>query len=49
MTKLKLDLYYVMTNSYTEFEVNISKDCREKVWKTKFEQRAITPIKVDQA
>ena len=23
--KLKLDLYYVMTNSYTKFQVNISK------------------------
>ena len=26
MTKLKLDLYYVMTNSHTKFQVNISKD-----------------------
>ena len=25
--KLELDLYYVMTNSYTIFQVNISKDC----------------------
>ena len=24
VTKLKLDLYYVMTNSYTKFQVNIS-------------------------
>ena len=30
MTKLKLDLYYVMTNSYTKFQVSISKDSREK-------------------
>ena len=30
MTKLELDLFYVMTISYTKFEVNISKDCREK-------------------
>ena len=30
VTKLKFDLYYVITNSYTKFEVNISKDCREK-------------------
>ena len=30
MTKLKLDLYYVMTNLYTKFQVNISQDCREK-------------------
>ena len=28
--KLELDLYYVMTNSYTKFQVNISKDGREK-------------------
>ena len=30
MTKLKLELYYVKTNSYTKFPVNISKDDREK-------------------
>ena len=30
MTKLEFDLYYVMTNSYTKFQVNISKDDREK-------------------
>ena len=30
VTKLKLDLYYVMTNSYTKFQVNISKAGREK-------------------
>ena len=30
VTKLKLDLYYVMTNSYTKFQVNISKDSIEK-------------------
>ena len=35
MTKLKLDLYYVMTNLYTKFQVNISKDCREKSGKQK--------------
>ena len=29
-TKLKLDLYYVKTNSYTNFEVNFVKDSREK-------------------
>ena len=34
--KLKLDLYYVMTNSYTEFQVNISKDKREKSGKLNF-------------
>ena len=26
VTKLKLDLYYVVSNSYTRFQVNISKD-----------------------
>ena len=35
VTKLKLDLYYVMTNSYTEFEVNISKDSGKKSGKLK--------------
>ena len=30
MTKPKLDLYYIMTNPYTKFQVNISKDGREK-------------------
>ena len=30
VTKRELDLYSVMTNSYTKFQVNISKDCREK-------------------
>ena len=34
--KLKLDLYYVMTNSYTKFEVNISKHYREKSGKLNF-------------
>ena len=33
VTKLKLDLYYVMTNSYTKFQVNISKDDWEKFGK----------------
>ena len=28
--KLKLDLYYAMTNSYAIFQVNISKDGRKK-------------------
>ena len=31
MTKLELDLYCVITYSYTKFDVNISKDCRDKV------------------
>ena len=30
MTKVELDLYYVKTNSYTKFQVNISEDSREK-------------------
>ena len=30
MTKVKLDLYYDMTNSSPKFQVNISKDGREK-------------------
>ena len=29
-TKVKLDLYYVKTNSYTKYQVKISKDGREK-------------------
>ena len=29
VTKLFLNLYYVMTNSYTKFKVEISKDSRE--------------------
>ena len=33
--KLELDLYYVITNALTKFEVNISNDCREKSGKPK--------------
>ena len=36
VTKLKLDLYYVMTNSYTKNQDNISKDDREKSGKLNF-------------
>ena len=32
VTKVELDLYYVKTNSYTKFQVNISKDDWEKFW-----------------
>ena len=39
VTKLKLDLYYVMINSYTKFQVNISKDDREKSGKLKCDGR----------
>ena len=35
MTRLKLHLYYVMTNVYIKFQVNISKDGREKSGKPK--------------
>ena len=30
MAKFKLDLYYVKTNSYMKFQVNMSKDDKEK-------------------
>ena len=30
MTKVKLAMYFVTTNSYMKFQVNISKDGREK-------------------
>ena len=33
VTKVKLDLYYVKTNSYTKFQVNISKEDWEKFGK----------------
>ena len=36
MTRLELELYYVMTISYTKFEVNIFKDCRKKSGKLNF-------------
>ena len=36
VTKRELDLYYVKTNSYTKFEVSISKDSREKFGKLNF-------------
>ena len=32
-TKVKLDLCYVKTNPYTKYQVNISKDDREKFGK----------------
>ena len=37
--KLKLDLYYVITNAYIKFQVNISKDYREKSGKLKCDGR----------
>ena len=35
-TKVKLDLYYVKTNSYMKFKVNMLKDDKEKVEKRNF-------------
>ena len=35
-TKLKLDLYYVETNSYMKFQLNMSKDDKEKSEKRNF-------------
>ena len=36
MTKLKLDLYYVKTNSYMKFHLNMSKDDKENSGKRNF-------------
>ena len=33
---VELDLYYIKINSYTKFQVNISKKVREKIGKLKF-------------
>ena len=35
-TKVELDLYYVKTNSYIKFQVNATKDRREKFGKRNF-------------
>ena len=35
-TKLKLEQYYVKTNSYMKFQVNMSKDDKEKSRKRNF-------------
>ena len=35
-TKVELDLYYVKTNSYMKFKVNVSKDDKEKYDKSNF-------------
>ena len=35
-TKLKLDLYYVKTNPYMKFQVNMLKDEKEKFGKRNF-------------
>ena len=34
--KHELDLYYVNANSYTEFQMNISNNCKEKSGKQNF-------------
>ena len=39
VTRLKFGLYYVMTNIYTKFQVNISKGGREKSGKPKYDRR----------
>ena len=36
VTKVKLDLYYVKTNSYTKLQINNTKDRREKSGKQFF-------------
>ena len=36
VTKVELDLYYVKTNSYMKFQVNMSKDDKEKSVKRNF-------------
>ena len=35
-TNVELDLYYFMTNSYMKFQVNMSKDDKEKSGKRNF-------------
>ena len=39
VTKFEPDLYYVLKNSYTKFQVNISKDGREKSGKLKCDRK----------
>ena len=36
VTKVELDLYYVNTNSYMKFQLNMSKDDKEKSGKRNF-------------
>ena len=47
-TKVKLELYYVKTNLYMKFQLNMSNDDKEKSGKRIFLQRAITHVKVGQ-
>ena len=35
-TKVELDLYYIKTNSYMKFQVNVSKNGKEKSGKLHF-------------
>ena len=49
MTKLALDLYYVKTNSYTKFQVNILKDSREKSGKLKCDRLTASKLRVPKA
>ena len=45
MAKLELDLYLVKTNSYTKFQVNLSKDGREKSGKINFSKEKLFLLK----
>ena len=36
VTKFEVDLHYVKTNSYMKFQINISKDDKEKSGKRNF-------------
>ena len=44
----KKNLYYVNTNSYPKFDVNILQDDREKVRKTKLKQKKISGVQSGQ-
>ena len=47
-TKVKNFLYYVNTNSYPKFDVNILLDRQRKVLKTKFKQKKISGVQSGQ-
>ena len=47
MTKLELELYYVMTNSYTKFQVYILKDSRENAEQTDRRNDGLTVGRTD--
>ena len=46
-TEVKLNLYNVKTNkfTYTKFQLNISKDCREKYGKLNISKEQLLPLK----